>query len=1009
MLELRNICKEYLAGADGVKALRGINISFRKNEFVSILGPSGCGKTTMLNIIGGLDRYTSGDLVINNRSTKDYRDGDWDVYRNSSIGFVFQSYNLIPHQSVLSNVELALTLSGVSKSERKKRATEALEKVGLGDQLKKRPSQMSGGQMQRVAIARALVNNPDILLADEPTGALDSVTSEQVMQLLKEVAKDRLVIMVTHNPELAQRYSTRIISLKDGLVVGDTMPYDPTSEAAKSPDTESKAAGVALASSSAVPAQSRKKAKKQKKKPMSHLTAISLSKNNLMTKKGRTFLTSFAGSIGIIGIALILSLSNGINSYINTVQKDTLSSYPIQLMAEELDMSSIMASLMESAEKKENREDGRVYSNTIMYEMLTSYMGAETKKNNLADFKDFIESDTEGFGKYASAVQYGYETPLYIYADTEFGIKQVEPSNVFNKIMTEEMTGGMASMTEQSTMGSMGLKIWSEILSAKDGEGLNQLIYDQYDLVYGEWPEDKSDIVLILNENNEVSDLSLYSLGLKDDSEIEQMFKDVMAGKKDESYGEESYSYEQICSLSFKLLLPDDYYKYDSTTETYTDMRENETFMSLAIGDEDTGLDLKVCGIIRPNPDAISTALSGTVGYTSALTEYVIAQTNSSAVVEAQRNDTKRDVVNGLEFDDGSNDDLNDTQKKERFITYVGKLTTAQKALLYTQISSVPSDEMLAQMSAQILAQYPDTASKKAALIDMYSKQSGMDASSISTYIEKMTEEEIDFAMNELAAAIATQTYAAQTEAALSSMSAEQLSAMLDGLLATLGEATLAEYHDSFMPTEFSELSHEERLEQLGYVDFDSPSSINIYADTFEDKDKISDIIEEYNKGVAEEDKISYTDYVALMMSGISTIINVISYVLIAFVSISLVVSSIMIGIITYISVLERTKEIGILRAIGASKGDISRVFNAETLIVGFVSGFIGIAATILLCFPVNAIIRAVSGINNIGAALPPVAAIILVCISMLLTFVAGLVPSKIAAKKDPVVALRSE
>lgn len=1004
MLELKKISKEYLTGSDSVVALRDVSISFRHNEFVSILGPSGCGKTTLLNIIGGLDRYTSGDLVIRGISTKAYSDGDWDVYRNRSIGFVFQSYNLIPHQSVLSNVELAMTLSGVSKAERRRRAIEALEKVGLGDQIKKRPSQMSGGQMQRVAIARALVNNPDILLADEPTGALDTSTSEQVMQLLSEVARDRLVIMVTHNPDLADRFSTRIISLKDGEIVGDTMPY--------TPDTD-KAADSTPKNTQNSAEQINKKAKKQKKtkkKPMSLITALSLSKNNLLTKKTRTFLTSFAGSIGIIGIALILSLSNGIQTYINNVQKDTLSSYPIQLMAEEVDMSSILAALMESEEKKANREDGRVYANTVMYEMLTSYIGAETKKNNLREFKKFIEDKSSGFFEYASAVQYGYDTPLYIFSDTEFGIKQVEPSNVFSEVMPEGMQSSMTDMGGMMS-GSAGVKVWCEMLpSVNESELINELIYDQYDLIYGAWPKDKGDIVVILNQNNEVSDMSLYALGLKDSSEVKNMMNDILAGKKDENYGDVSYSYEEICALKFKLLLPDDYYKYDAQKDVYVDMRDNDTFMSLLMNDEETGVDLRISAIIKPNPDAVSTALSGTIGYTSSLTEYVIEKTNSSEVIKAQKNSPRRDIINGLLFDDGTLKDMTEQQKAERFISYVNTLSTADKAALYTKIASTPIKDQLSPMIAQILSAYPDKESKKAAIISAYSQAGGMDADSISGYVDKMTDEEIDNAMLMVATAMAEKSYEQNVTQSLAQLTAEQLSSMLDSVIALPDNTqALAEYHDTYMKSEYSDMTFDKRLKDLGQTDLESPSSISIFADTFSDKEEIAKLIEKYNEKAKDEDKISYTDYVALMMSGISTIIDVISYVLVAFVSISLVVSSIMIGIITYISVLERTKEIGILRAIGASKSDISRVFNAETLIVGLVSGLIGIITTLLLCIPTNAIIRALSGITNIGAILPPAAAIILVAISMGLTFIAGLVPAKIAAKKDPVVALRSE
>ncbi len=1010
MLELKQICKEYESGDGGVRALCGVDLNFRKCEFVSILGPSGCGKTTLLNIIGGLDRYTTGDLVINGRSTKDYRDGDWDVYRNRSIGFVFQSYNLIPHQSVLSNVELALTLSGVSKSERRKRAIEALERVGLGDQIKKRPSQMSGGQMQRVAIARALVNNPDILLADEPTGALDTATSEQVMEILHEVAQDRLVIMVTHNPELAERYSTRIISLRDGAVVADTMPYDPAAES----EAEGKAEpGIdVFAPIKAAEMKKAKKSKKTKKKPLTHLTALSLSKNNLMTKKARTFLTSFAGSIGIIGIALILALSNGINNYIYSVQKDTLSGYPIQLLAEERDMMSIMASLMESEEKKANREPGRVYANTVMYELLEAYVGADTKENNLAAFKKYIESSEE-FNKYATAIQYTYDAPFYIYANTKFGLKQVEPSTVFDSVMPEGMMGGMTNMMSGSMMGMSEINVWAELLASKDGKDINSLIYEQYDKVYGDWPKEKNELVLILNENNEVSDMSLYSLGLKDSDEIADMMKDIFAGNMSEDYGDESYSYEEICALRFKLLTPDDYYTYNKDTGTFTDDRENEMKMSLIMGDSQTGLELKVVGIIKPNPDALSTAVSGTVGYLSTLTDYVIEKTNSSDIVKAQRENTKTDLVSGLPFITGNEDEMTDAEKKAVFVEYVGTLNTTARAELLKKIMTTPPDTMIEGMVSQMLVQYSydkdNPEAQKAAIIKMLSEYPDMNAGEIQGYFDTMTPDQIDEQIRSIAAKMAREKYAEMMEGMFKLYDTpEKIEAELTKKLEG-DDATLAYYYDSFMPAKYSEYTHKQLLKELGYVDFSSPDGINLYAATFEDKESIADLIAKYNDNAAEEDKISYTDIVAVMMSGISTIINVISYVLIAFVSISLVVSSIMIGIITYISVLERTKEIGILRAIGASKRDISRVFNAETLIVGFTSGIIGIVSTILLCIPANYIIRTLSGINNISAELPPVAAAILVAISMLLTFIAGLVPSKIAAKKDPVVALRTE
>ena len=1000
MLQLKGISKEYVSSSDGVVALRGIDIAFRDNEFVSILGPSGCGKTTMLNIIGGLDRYTDGDLVINGRSTKDYADGDWDVYRNRSIGFVFQSYNLIPHQSVLANVELALTLSGVSKAERRKRAEEALIKVGLGDQLKKRPSQMSGGQMQRVAIARALVNNPDILLADEPTGALDTATSEQVMEILSEVARDRLVIMVTHNPELAERYSTRIVTLRDGLLTGDSDPYDPEAETAKKAEAEEKS----------VPVIKEKKPKKIKKKPMSLATATSLSKNNLLTKKGRTFLTSFAGSIGIIGIAMILALSTGINNYIDAVQKDTLSSYPIQLMAEELDMGSILSALMESEEKKADREDGRVYANTVMYELIRAYTGAQTKTNNLAAFKKYIE-ESEEFRSYASAIQYGYNTPMYIYADTDFGLKQVEPSNIFDGIMPEGVESSMSSMSSMtSMMGSSGsMQVWSEIIPAGDGKDVNEMIYDQYDLVYGSWPTSKEDVVLILNSNNEVSDMSLYALGLKDSEEIKKIMADILAGKMEDSYSDVSYSYEEITALSFKLLLPDEYYVYDAATDTYKDMRGDASYMALLMSDESTGVNLRVCGIIKPDPDAVSTALSGTVGYTKSLTEYVLDRTNNAPVVKAQKESTGRDVISGLAFKTGDEKELSDTEKRAKLDAYVAKLNATERAALFTTIMC--NDEAkIKEIADGIIAQYQGREAQIAIIAQMYAMQNGItDTSKIVEQLEKMTDEQLASAMSELAFGMAAETYKKQVEAELSQMSIDQLSAALGMYLSAADDATYAKLYDAYAPEEYAPVSYKERMTELGATDPDSPAYIYIYADTFENKDEIGRLITQYNEGVEEEDKISYTDVVALLMSGISTIINVISYVLIAFVSISLVVSSIMIGIITYISVLERTKEIGILRAIGASKGDISRVFNAETLIVGFISGMFGIIFTMLACIPANAIIQNLTGIQSLEAVLPPVAAVILVAISMTLTFFAGLVPSRIAAKKDPVVALRSE
>lgn len=878
MLQLKNIVKNYVSGDTTVQALKGINITFRDSEFVSILGQSGCGKTTLLNIIGGLDQYTSGDLIINGRSTTKYKDSDWDTYRNHTIGFVFQSYNLIPHQSVLSNVELALTLSGVSKAERRKRAVEVLEKVGLGDQIHKKPNQMSGGQMQRVAIARALVNNPDILLADEPTGALDSATSIQIMELLKEISKDRLIIMVTHNPELAEKYSSRIVRLLDGKVTDDTMPYEPTDSRV----TENNKA---------------KRVKKKKGTSMSFLTALSLSANNLMTKKGRTLLTAFAGSIGIIGIALILALSSGFQSYIKKVEEDTLSSYPIAIEEEQVDYSSMMSAFMgQHVGEASEKEDGKIYSNNIISEMLNSMM-SQVKVNNLADFKKFIEDRNNGFDELVSDIQYGYSTTLNIYKeDTSDGIVQVNPSTVLDTIGMGQLSGmSGSSMMNSSMMGGGSWDVWSELI------GNRTLLESQYDVIAGRWPDAYNEIVLIVDENNEISDYALYALGLKDQNEVADTMTRLAKGEEVVSYKTE-YTYEDILDLRYRLIVNTDFYSYNEENDSYTDVRNDEDSYRAAIAD---GIQLQVVGILRPDPDAVTGAVSGSVGYTSALMEYVINKINASDIVKKQAAAPETDVITGLPF-------TKDGEEVEMENTFdISTLTPEQQA-----------------------------------------------------YLASLSQEELDTLMA------------------------------------------------SYMRPATSSATYDGNMEAFGVADLEKPSSIMIYPVDFASKDMISDKISEYNDAVRaegrEEAVINYTDYIGLMMSSISTIINAISYVLIAFVAISLVVSSIMIGIITYISVLERTKEIGILRSIGASKHDISMVFNAETLIVGFVSGAMGIIVTMLLIIPINAIIKNLSGISNV-AGLPWLAALILVLISMALTFIAGLIPAKMAAKKDPVVALRSE
>ena len=895
MLELNDIKKDYVSGSTTVSALKGINLRFRDCEFVSILGQSGCGKTTMLNIIGGLDKYTSGDLKINGVSTKNYKDRDWDFYRNNSIGFVFQSYNLIPHQTVLSNVELALTLSGVSKAERKRRAIEALEKVGLGEQIHKKPNQMSGGQMQRVAIARALVNNPDILLADEPTGALDTETSIQIMELLKEISKDRRIIMVTHNPELAKDYSTRIVRLLDGVITDDSDPY--TLEDMEA-DIRAKEAAKVKTSEKKI-----KKSGKKQKTSMSFFTALSLSFNNLMTKKTRTILTAFAGSIGIIGIAMILSISNGIQLYIDRVQRDTLSSYPITLQAESIDISSMVTSMTGNSDSEEHEDKSKIYSNDIMGDMINT-MVKEVKSNNLSEFKKYIENGGSGIKSYVSDIQYSYDVPLNIYMkDTSNGVEQLNPSTMFDSIYGEGATSTSSAMSSGMGMGMFSnSSVWNQLL------GNQQVLDEQYDVLAGHWPENYNEVVLVTDKNNEVDDYTLYSLGLKDPEEVRTLFKKMMVGESYETEKDISYTFDEILDTEFKLVMPTDMYKYNDVTGTWDDYSKDDKYMTNVVNN---GTDIKVCGIIRPNDDAVSTSISSGIGYTAKLTEYIIEEVKNSEIAKAQLADTSVDVFTGVPFDNDRNteitmDDVN---------AYMATLSPEESAQMQAMTSGMSDDQILQLFSASLKARTTD--------------------------------------------------------------------------------ATL-----------------DSNKSKLGITDLDTPSQIDIYATDFDSKEKVQNIIKDYNKlqqdDGKEENVINYTDYVGIMMSSVSTIINAISYVLIAFVAISLIVSSIMIGIITYISVLERTKEIGVLRSIGASKKDVSRIFNAETLIEGFVSGALGIVVTLLLCIPANALIKHLTDISNV-AQLPVAGGVILIIISMFLTFIAGLIPARLAAKKDPVVALRSE
>ena len=985
MLELQNIKKSYTVGDTVTNALDGVSLSFGEKEFVSVLGTSGSGKTTLLNVIGGLDTYDSGDLIINGKSTKEYKSRDWDTYRNHSIGFVFQSYNLIPHQTVLSNVELALTLSGVPKSERRRRAKEALCAVGLGDQLKKKPTQMSGGQMQRVAIARALVNNPDILLADEPTGALDTDTSVQIMNILKNIARDRLVIMVTHNPELAETYSTRIVRLRDGKIVSDG-PNTPTETADD----------VTEESTAAEPVSKGKK----KRTSMSFFTAFSLSLNNLMTKKTRTFLTSFAGSIGIIGIALILAISSGIQAYIDRVQEDTLSGYPISIMEENVSLESLLEAVSGNAKPGEHELD-RVYASSRLSEMFDTMNNMETTTNNLKDFKVFLDSNDE-IDDYVSAVTYGYKANLLIYGkDLNGDLLKVNPSTVMEsmqKAMGLDISSTGNSPYSQMTQNTMN--VWSEIIPSRDGGLVNDLVRDQYDVISGKWPEKPEEVVLVVDEHNEIGDIFLYSLGLKDQAEIEKMVTGELEEKE-----QQSWSYDELVGMKFYAVLPSSVYADTDSDGVWEDMTENEEYMKITA---ESAKEITVCGIIRPDPEAASTSIRGAIGYTHALTEQLINETNDSEIVKQQKADEKVDVFTGLPFETGEEKELTPDEKAEAFKTHVSNLNAEKKAALYTSVMTAIPEQTLAEGLMNAMQGYPDRDSREALIMQAYSQSSGADSATVEGYIAKMSDEELENTVKQIITAQISAQYAEKVMAGISMMTPEQMGAALDAAIGTADTAKLASYYDNFMPATVSESTYENNIRALSSVDLESPSSVNIYAVTFQAKDNIASLIDKYNDGVEDADKISYTDYVAILMSSITTIINSISYVLIAFVSISLVVSSVMIGIITYISVLERTKEIGILRAIGASKKDVSRVFNAETLIVGLAAGLLGIGITELLSVPINIIIKNLTDISNV-AALPPIAGVILVIISVVLTMLSGLIPAIFAARRDPVESLRSE
>ena len=1090
MLELKNIVKEYPTGNSTLTALRGINIAFRKSEFVAILGQSGCGKTTLLNIIGGLDKYTEGDLIINGILTKEYKDANWDAYRNHSIGFVFQSYNLIPHQNVLSNVELALTLSGVSKTERRNRAIEALTKVGLADQIYKKPNQMSGGQMQRVAIARALVNNPDILLADEPTGALDSETSIQIMEILKEIAKDKLVIMVTHNPDLADTYANRIVKLLDGKIIDDSNPYTPMYKETEVTNTPKKIA---------------------KNKSMSLWTALTLSFNNLLTKKGRTILTAIAGSIGIIGIALILSISTGVNNYIDNVQQETLSSFPIQIEKESTNMSALISSLMgvdaeEPSDGIAKEDRTAVYGNPVMYKMMKAMLNAEVSTNNLEKFKVYLDEHNEELSDYTTAIQYGYNVKLNIYS--------TDPNGEYAKadfmdLMNGVFAGGSMSMGISSMMESSGgMTVWQELLTdPKTGE-ISNLIESQYDLVHGTWPKEKNEILLVLNESNEISDVTLYSLGLVDKQTMINATMAAMMGKEDngwDAYEGKSWSYEDICNISLKMILPTDYYQFDEATKLWVDISSNQALLNSVIN---KGLDLKISGIVKPSEDATSAFLSGSLCYTSALTNYYIETLNNTDMIKQQLSNDEYNIISGLPFVLEETEELTREEQIATFKEYVNGLTNNEKVKLYQQILSTPKKSFIDATIDGLLKQYENKTAEdiindittqyatelgyseelikdmlsgytKEELIDIiietveqmiikqqeekalkiieeiyatpsveelqtmkmmllsnlykdvsqlpveqqtimkqqinysfvasnWSQKTGMSIETALGVLKTMSINEFNVAFDNALNENAEILYAQYSGMSSNADKAAKVAKAFDEYLANSTEDDFVYFYLNHMPDKISDKTKVDLLKDLGYKQTKDPDFINIYPIDFENKEIIANMITDYNNGVAEEDKIEYTDMVAMLMSSVSDIITAISVVLICFVSISLVVSSIMIGIITYISVLERTKEIGILRAVGASKKDVSRVFNAETMIIGLFAGVIGIGATVLLCFPISWIARSVTNIQSLTAVLPWYGYLLIV-LSVGLTLIAGIFPSRMAAKKDPVVALRTE
>ena len=1020
LLGLKGITKNYLAGDSEVQALKGIDIQFRQNEFVAVLGPSGCGKTTLLNIIGGLDRYTSGDLTIAEKSTKEYKDKHWDHYRNHTIGFVFQTYNLIPHQTVLSNVELALTLSGISKNERRERAKKMLERVGLGDQLHKKPNQMSGGQMQRVAIARALINDPEILLADEPTGALDTETSVQIMDLLKEIAQDRLVIMVTHNPELAEQYATRIIRLLDGKVLSDSMPYS----------EEEAHADRKVILDKKKEAEGDGKKKKDKRVSMSPLTAFSLSLNNLMTKKARTLLTSFAGSIGIIGISLILSLSDGFQTYINEVQENTLSSYPLTIQSQTVNLSGMIENLTGQNEEKEKHDLDKVYSSSMATEMMNA-MVAEVQKNDMPAFKKYIEEHEAELDDYTIEYQYNITPQIYL-ADTSEKIVAVNPNplvDAYYSMLGYDMNNMSSSFSGIMQMSTDGMDVWTMLYDDRE------LLETQYEMLSGHWPENMNEAILVVDDNNEITDLTMYGLGLRDASEIQDMFTKLMAGEKIE-ISNDSYSYEEMMNMQFKVILNTDRYEYDAENNAWKDRSRSDEYMAEKI---ENGVPIHISGVVRQKPGKVAGALMpGTVCYTKELVNYLIDENTKSEIVQKQLEEPEIDVFTGLAFEDHEDVTIDDVyayidnmspeqfaQLQAMFTRFYGNsfngedIAEALAAMQDDELVAAVMPSMLESVTMEDAKAFAETDEGKAVIIDYIAKS--VDAEPDEAMLENVTDDQI---LEIYKGVVGSQITADAIRAKIDGMNEDELNALAQSLnpardidslkaaLSTMDEQTLLTIFKEQILAQSTDNTYEGNLQKLGQRDPENPFAIYIYSSSFEAKEKFEDFVTKYNDmqiaAGNEESKIEYTDYIGLLLNSVTKIINMVSYVLIGFVSISLVVSSIMIGIITYISVLERTKEIGILRSIGASKRDISRVFNAETFIVGLIAGLIGVIITMLLDIPINMIIEKASGVPDI-AFLRLTYAAILVGISVLLTLIAGIIPSKLAAKKDPVIALRTE